>query len=174
VGTNALEAVRREISTLDANVQPFDTRSMSEQIQQFMSPIRSAAWTYGLIGIFGLVLAAVGLAGMTAYSVAQRGHEIGIRMALGASHLDVLRLIMKEGMLLVTSGTAIGLACAWAGSRMLSAMNSSVGQVTATSASDPVVLLGAPLVLASLALLACYLPARKSTQVNPVVAFRQE
>jgi ABC-type antimicrobial peptide transport system permease subunit len=174
VGANALEAVRREISTLDANVQPFDTRSMSEQIQQFMSPIRSAAWTYGLIGIFGLVLAAVGLAGMTAYSVAQRGHEIGIRMALGASHLDVLKLIMKEGMLLVTSGTAIGLAWAWAGSRMLSAMNSSVGQVTATSASDPVVLLGAPLVLASLALLACYLPARKSTQVNPVVALRQE
>jgi ABC-type lipoprotein release transport system permease subunit len=95
-------------------------------------------------------------------------------MALGASHLDVLRLIMKEGMLLVTSGTAIGLACAWAGSRMLAAMNSSAGQVTATSASDPVVLLGAPLVLASLALLACYLPARKSTQVNPVVVLRQE
>jgi len=111
---------------------------------------------------------------MTAYSVAQRGHEIGIRMAVGASKLDVLRLMMKEGVLLVTSGTAIGLVCGWAGSRMLSAMNSSVGQVTATSASDPVVLFGAPLVLASLALLACYLPARKSTEVNPVVALRQE
>ena len=173
-GANALEAVRRELSTLDANVQPFDTRSMTEQIQQFMSPLRSAAWTYGLIGIFGLVLAGVGLAGMTAYSVAQRSHEIGIRMAVGASELDVLRLMMKEGVLLVTSGTAIGLVCAWAGSRMLSAMNSSVEQVTTTSASDPVVLFGAPLVLAFLALLACYLPARKSTEVNPVVALRQE
>ena len=81
---------------------------------------------------------------------------------------------MREGTLLIAVGTAIGLACAWAGSRMLSAMNSSVGQVTATSASDPVVLFGSPLLLASLALLACYLPARRSMQINPVEALRQE
>jgi len=111
---------------------------------------------------------------MTAYSVAQRNREIGVRMALGARKGDVLKLLMKDGALLIKVGTAIGLACAWTGSRMLSAMNSSVGQVTATSASDPTVLFGAPLLLASLALLACYLPARKSTQVNPVVALRQE
>jgi putative ABC transport system permease protein len=173
-GTNALEAVRRELSSLDANVMQFNARSMTEQIAQFMSPLRSAAWTYGLIGIFGLLLAAVGLAGMTAYSVAQRDREIGIRMALGARSADVLRLLMKEGVLLITVGTAIGLACAWAGSRMLSAMNSSVGTVTSTSTSDPVVLFGAPLLLAGLALLACYLPARKSLRVDPVIALRQE
>jgi predicted permease len=173
-GTNALEDVRRELSALDANITPFNARSMTEHIEQFMSPLKSAAWTYALIGIFGLILAAVGLAGMTAYSVAQRTREIGVRMALGARKADVLKLLMREGSLLITVGTAIGLACAWAGSRMLSAMNSSVGQVTATSASDPTVLFGAPLLLAFLALLACYLPARKSTQVDPVVALRQE
>jgi ABC-type antimicrobial peptide transport system permease subunit len=153
---------------------PFNARSMNDQIADFMAPLRSAAWTYGLIGIFGLLLAAVGLAGMTAYSVAQRAREIGIRMALGARKADVLGLLMKEGALLITVGTAIGLACAWAGSRMLSAMNSTVGQVTATSANNPVVLFGSPLLLATLALLACYVLARRSTQINPVETLRQE
>jgi len=173
-GANGLEVVQHEFLALDANVRPFNARSMNDQITDFMSPLRSAAWTYGLIGIFGLVLAAVGLAGMTAYSVVQRTHEIGIRVALGARKADVLRLLMKEGTVLITVGTTIGLACAWAGSRMLSAMNSAVGQVTATSASDPLVLFGSPLLLASLTLLACYLPARRSMQINPVETLRQE
>ena len=120
---------------------------MPEQIDQFMAPLRMSSWTYGFIGIFGLVLSAVGLAGMTAYSVAQRGREIGIRIALGAQRGNVLGLVMKEGLGLVVAGTAIGMAGAWTGSRLLSAMNSSVGQVTSTSTSDPTVLLGAPLLL---------------------------
>ena len=173
-GVDVMAAVRREISALDPNITPFHQRSMTEQIEQFMSPLRSSSWTYGLIGIFGLVLSAVGLAGMTAYSVAQRGREIGIRIALGAQKGNVLGLVMKEGMRLVTAGTAIGMAGAWTGSRLLSAMNSSVGKVTSTSATDPAVLLGAPLLLAFLALLACYVPARKSMRIDPVVALRQE
>src|ERR1041385_9347200 len=173
-GINGLKIVQREFLALDANVRPFNARSMNDQITDFMSPLRPAAWTYGLIGIFGLVLASVGLAGMTAYSVVQRTHEIGIRVALGARKADVLRLLMKEGTLLITAGTAIGFACAWAGSRMLSAMNSAVGQVTATSASDPIVLFGSPILLASLALFACYLPARRSMQINPVETLRQD
>lgn len=173
-GSNILEVLRREISTLDANVVPFHAQSMNEHISDFIAPLRSAAWTYGIIGIFGMVLASVGLAGMTAYSVVQRRREIGIRMALGARKGDVVRIVMKQGMLLVAVGTAIGQGCAWAGSRMLSAMNSSVGQVTATSASDPIVLFGAPLLLGSVALLACYLPARKSSRIEPLLALREE
>jgi putative ABC transport system permease protein len=169
-----MAAVRREIAALDPNITPFNQRSMAEQIDQFMAPLRSSSWTYGLIGIFGLVLSAVGLAGMTAYSVAQRAREIGIRIALGAQKGNVLGLVMKEGMRLVTAGTAIGMAGAWTGSRLLSAMNSSVGKVTSTSATDPTVLFGAPLLLAFLALLACYVPARRSMSIDPVVALRQE
>ena len=75
--------MQREIAATGlANLTPFNARSMTEQIAQFMSSLRSAAWTWNLVGAFGLILASVGLAGVTAYSVAQRGHEIGIRMAL--------------------------------------------------------------------------------------------
>jgi ABC-type antimicrobial peptide transport system permease subunit len=173
-GSNILEVMRREISALDANVVPFHALSMNEHIADFIAPLRSAAWTYGIIGVFGMVLASVGLAGITAYSVVQRRREIGIRMALGARKGDVVRTVMKEGMLLIGIGTTVGLGCAWTGSRMLSAMNSSVGQVTARNASDPIVLFGAPLLLGSVALLACYLPARKSSRVEPLLALREE
>jgi predicted permease len=173
-GSNFLELLRREISAIDPNVAPFDAHSMNEHIADFIAPLRSAAWTYGIIGIFGVVLASVGLGGMTAYSVVQRRREIGIRMALGAGKGNVVRLVMKQGMLLIGIGATIGFGCAWAGSRMLSAMNSSVGQVTATNASDPIVLFGAPLLLGSVALLACYLPARKSSRVEPLSALHEE
>jgi predicted permease len=173
-GSNILEVLRREISTLDANVVPFQAESMNEHVADFIAPLRSAAWTYGIIGIFGMVLASVGLAGMTAYSVVQRRREIAIRMALGARKGDVVRTVMKQGMLLIGIGTTIGLGCAWAGSRMLSAMNSSVGQVTATNTSDPIVLFGAPLLLGSVALLACYVPARKSSRIEPLLALHEE
>ena len=173
-GVDAVGAVRREISAMDPNITPFNVRSMAEQIDQFMAPLRMSSWTYGIVGMFGLLLSAVGLAGMTAYSVAQRRREIGIRIALGAQRGDVLGLVMKEGLQLVMAGTAIGMAGAWTGTRLLSAMNSSVGHVTSTSTSDSTVLVGAPLLLACLALLACYVPARKSMRVDPVVALRQE
>src|SRR5262249_1133450 len=155
-------------------ITPFNIRRMPEQIDQFMAPLRMSSWTYAIVGIFGLILAAVGLAGMTAYSVTQRRREIGIRMALGAQRANVLGLVMKECTRLGVAGTAIGMAGAWAGARMLSAMNSSVARVTSTSTSDSTVLTGAPILLALLALLACYLPARKSMRVDPVVALRQE
>ena len=173
-GADAVTAVRREIAALDPAITPFHVRSMTQQIDDFMSPLRSASWTYGAIGIFGLVLSAVGLAGMTAYSVTQRRREIGIRVALGARRGNVLALVMSEAVVLIAAGAAIGLAAAWAGTRFLAAMNASVGQVTSTGPSDPVVLLGSPLLLAALALAACYLPARASAGIDPVTALRQE
>jgi hypothetical protein len=173
-GADVLAAVRGEIATIDDHIIPFNARSMNDQIDQFMAPLRMAAWTYGLIGVFGLVLASVGLAGVTAYSVAQRSRELGIRIALGAKNRDVLSLVMKEGLVLVATGTTIGMCGAWAGARLLSSMNSSVGTVSSTSTSDPTVLIGAPLLLAILALIACYVPARKSMLIDPVTALRQE
>jgi putative ABC transport system permease protein len=147
---------------------------MPDQIDQMMYPIRVSMWTYGCVGVCGLILASVGLAGMTAYSVAQRRREIGIRMALGAQSADVLGLVMKEGAALVAVGTIVGMAGGWAGHRLLSAFLSEVAKTTGTTAADPALLLGAPLLLASLALAACYVPARKSMRIDPVVALRQE
>ncbi|HEV2446101.1 MAG TPA: FtsX-like permease family protein [Candidatus Sulfopaludibacter sp.] len=145
---------------------------MIEHIAQFMSALKGASWTYGLLGAFGMILAAVGLAGVTAHSVAKRGHEIGIRMALGAQKGDVLALVMKDGAALVAAGTAIGMALAWAGIRALSASFFSVA--ASVKRSDPTLLIGAPLLLAALALVACYLPARRSTRIDPAVTLRME
>jgi putative ABC transport system permease protein len=121
-----------------------------------------------------LILAAVGLAGVTAYAVTQRGHEIGIRMALGAKNRDVLGLVMKEGAVLIASGMALGIGAAWAVSRVLAAVNATAGQITSTSTSDPMVLYGAPAMLAVLALIACYVPARRSLRIDPIATLRQE
>ena len=170
-GADIVSAVRREISAMDSDITPFNARSMIEQIAQFMSALKAASWTYALIGLFGLILASVGLAGVTAYSVTQRRHEIGIRMALGARAADVVGLVMKEGATLATVGTVVGLAFAWAGIRALSGMFFSVASV---QSDDPVLLVGAPLLLAGLALMACYVPAHKSMRVDPTVALRQE
>jgi len=170
-GVDVLAALEREISVTDANVTPFNARSMSEQIAEFMSSLRAGMWTWNLVGAFGMILAAVGLAGVTAYSVAQRGHEIGIRMALGAQKSDVLGLVMKEGAALVTAGTLVGMALTWAGLRLMSGIFFSVASV---QGFDPALLVGAPLLLAALALAACYVPARRSMQIDPAIALRQE
>jgi predicted permease len=170
-GADVIGAVQREISATDGTVTPFNARSMTEQIAQYMYSLRTAAWTWNLIGAFGLILASVGLAGVTAYSVRQRGHEIGIRVALGAQKRDVLGLVMKEGAVLVIAGTAIGMVFTWAGIRAMSGFFFSVASV---QGFDPALLVGAPLLLASLALLACYLPARRSLRIDPAVALREE
>jgi len=128
-GADAISSVEREASALDATVTPFNALSMQEHIDQFMSPLRAAAWTYGLVGFFGLVLASVGLGGMTAYSVAQRRHEIAIRMALGARSRDVVALIVTEGISLTMTRAAIGMALAMAGERAIMAMSASVGTI---------------------------------------------
>ena len=170
-GVDAVAAVRHEIAAMDSTLSPFNARSMAEQIAQFMSMLKAASWTYGLIGVFALILASVGLAGVTAYSVTQRGHEIGIRLALGAQKRDVMGLVMKEGAVLVTAGTLIGLVLAWAGMQALWGMFFSVASV---ARNDLTILVGAPLLLSTLAMLACYVPARRSTRIDPVVALRQE
>jgi putative ABC transport system permease protein len=170
-GFDAISAVRREIAALDSGIAPYNAGSMSEHIAQYMAALQAGSRTYGVMGLFGLVLAAVGLAGVTAYSVAKRGHEIGIRLALGAQKRDVLALVMREGAALVAVGTLVGLAFAWAGIRALSGFFFTVASV---KSGDPLLLVGAPSLLAALALLACYVPARRSTRIDPAVTLRME
>jgi predicted permease len=173
-GVDAVMAVRREIAAMDSRIEPYSARPMTEQIDELMFPVQVALWTYGLIGLFGLLLAAVGLAGVTAYSVAQRRREIGIRMALGATLRDVLFLVMKEGAVLIAVGSVIGLLAARAGIRGLSSLLATIARTSGESTSDPVLLIGAPVLLATLALVSCYVPARRTSQIDPAVALRAE
>ena len=166
--------VRREVGAMLADLTVFNTTSMTEQVARMASIFRVASAIYGGIGLFGLVLAAVGLASVTAYAVARRTHEIGIRRALGAQSLDILRLVLKEGMALIAVGTALGLVVAVATARVLATMLSAMEEIMRTSTHDPLLLAGAPSLLAAVALLACYVPARRSLRINPVEALRAE
>jgi putative ABC transport system permease protein len=159
---------------MDANLTPFDAHGMAEQIEQLMFLVRLGMKIYGSLGVFGLLLASVGLAGVTAYSVTQRSREIGIRIALGASPGDVLRLVMREGIVIVAAGTVLGLAAAWNFARLMSSLVAAVATATSASISDPLLLVGAPVLLAGLATAACYVPARRSLRIDPAVALRQD
>jgi ABC-type antimicrobial peptide transport system permease subunit len=114
------------------------------------------------------------LAGVTAYAVARRRKEIGIRMALGARGYQVLRLVMKEGTVMVAIGSAMGFAGAFLISRALSSLTFQLDQLFAERTNDPLLLIGAPVLLAGIALLACYLPARRSAHMDPLTALRDE
>jgi len=172
--SDAMEGVRREIAAIDPNLAIFNLRTLAEDIDSTTSYLRMTSFIYGGIGSFGLILAAVGLAGVTAYSVARRRKEIGIRMALGARKGQVLLLVLKEGGALVAIGSVMGLAAAFAASRALSAMTSIFGNVFHVAVNDPRLIFGAPLLLAGLAMLACYVPARRSTKIDPLKALREE
>jgi ABC-type antimicrobial peptide transport system permease subunit len=124
--------------------------------------------------VFGLVLAAIGLAGVTAYAVVQRRKEIGIRTALGASKSQVLRLVLREGAALVGMGTVLEFLGAIAIAKILSSLNNIFAETLNVGTNDPRLLIGAPLLLATVAMLGCYLPARRSAQIDPLKALREE
>lgn len=173
-GVDAIRAARDVLRKLDANLVLFNARSMTEEIRQMMYLLEVTTIFYGAIGMFGLLLSAVGLSGVTAYAVTQRTKEIGIRMALGARRLDVLGLVMREGVWLVVVGTALGFAGAFAILRGLKRFLGTLSEMTEQSTSDPMLLWGSALLLAGLALLACYWPARRSTRIDPTLALREE
>jgi macrolide transport system ATP-binding/permease protein len=173
-GLDGVADVRDVVSGLDPKLVPFHVETLSDQLSMNRREIRSAMLTYGGIGGFGLILSAIGLAGVTAYAVAQRKREIGIRMALGANKSQVLRLVLREGIALIGAGTVLGFAGAVLVSKALEAATSFLADALAMGTSDPRLLIGAPLLLAVLALLACYIPARRAAKIDPLLALRQE
>jgi predicted permease len=172
-GTDALSAIRSVIASIDPNLSPFDVQTLSEHLERSRHVMRSAVRTYGGMGGFGLVLSAIGLAGVTAFSVAQRRREIGIRMALGARKAHVLGLVLREGTTLIAVGTVLGFLGAFAMAKLFSAVTNEFADAFKIGTSDPRLLVGAPLLLAALAVLACYVPARAAAKIDPLTALRE-
>lgn len=170
----ALRSVRAVVASADPNLTVFNVETLPEFLEQNRAAMRTALRTFAGIGLFGLILSAIGLAGVTAYAVAQRRTEIGIRMALGARRTQVLGLVLREGFWLIASGLLVGFLGAVVLARALSAITSEFADAFRVGTNDPRLLLGAPLLLAALALLACYVPARRATRVDPLAALRQE
>lgn len=171
---DALGGVRSVVASMDPNLTLFNVQTLSEYLELIRAAMRSALRMFGGIGVFGLALSAIGLAGVTGYAVAQRHKEIGIRMALGARHSQVLGLVLREGATLIAVGMVIGFLGAVAVAKSLSAITNAFSDSFTVGVDDPRLLIGAPLLLAALALLACYIPARRAAKIDPLEALRQE
>ena len=165
---NLVADITREIHGLDKDVPVTEVTTLTEILAREASPKRFNAGLLSLFAGIALALAAIGVYGVTSYAVAQRTHEVGIRMAIGAQKSDVLKLFMSEGLKLVLAGLAIGLAGAFALTRLLASL------LFGVSATDPVTFILVGFTLLVVVLLACYIPARRATRVDPLVALRYE
>jgi predicted permease len=162
------DMVRAQVVKLDSHLPLYDVKTLAAQIDESLTQERLLTWLCTAFGLLATLLTALGLYGVLAFSVAQRTREIGIRMALGAQARDVLKLIIGQGMLLVTAGVALGLVASFALTRLIGSL---LFGVTPTNATTFIVVSAG---LALLALVACYLPARRATKVDPLVALRYE
>jgi macrolide transport system ATP-binding/permease protein len=165
---NVIRALRREMQTLDPAMPLYNVETLNEHMAVPLFPARMAAIVLGSFGVLALLLAAVGIYGVMSYVVAGRIREIGLRMALGASPRKVMKLIVGQGMFLAIIGLAIGLGLAFAGTRLLGSL------LYGVSAADPLTFIGIASLLSAVAVLACFVPARRATKVDPLVALRYE
>jgi putative ABC transport system permease protein len=161
-------AVRREILKLDPEQPVSSVRTMEMVLSDSLMLRRVSMLMLAVFAALALTLAAVGIYGLTAYSVSRRTHEIGLRVALGASQAEVLRLIVVRGLVVSVIGAAIGLAAALQLTRALS------GMLYGVTATDPLVFAGVPLLLVAVSAIASYVPARKAMRIDPLVALRYE
>jgi putative ABC transport system permease protein len=166
--TTLAAAIRGEVQAIDPNQPVYEIKTMDQYLTESVAANRFSVQLLALFAGVALVLAAVGIYGVMSYSVTQKTHEIGIRMALGARQADVLREVVGKGMSLVLAGVGAGLVCAAIVTRLMSSL------LFGVSATDPLTFAAVAIVLSAVAMLACYVPARRATRVDPVVALRYE
>jgi predicted permease len=160
--------VRDVVARIDTNLALFDVKTEAEQVDQLLYKERLLARLSGLFGLLALALSCIGLYALLSYEVTRRSREVGIRMALGAQGRDVRRMVVRQGLTLAAAGIAFGTAGAWAITRYL------VSLLYGVSPMDPLTLAGVAALLLAVAFAACYLPARRATRVDPMVALRSD
>ena len=161
-------AVRRAVWSVDKDQPVSNVRTLDQVFAAAISQERFQALLLGLFAMLALLLACVGLYGVISYAVVQRTHEIGVRMALGAQPLDVLRLVIRQGLSLTLAGLVIGIVAGTFVTRVLTDM------LFGVTPRDPLTFVGVPALLLLVALLACYIPARRATRIDPLIALRSE
>ncbi|HET6974479.1 MAG TPA: FtsX-like permease family protein, partial [Pyrinomonadaceae bacterium] len=160
--------IRGQVQSLDPNLPLFDVKTLTDHMKLALFPAKVAATVLGVFGLVALMLAAIGVYGITSYAVAQRTHEIGVRLALGAQLSDVLRLVLGHGLKLTIIGSVLGLFGAFLATRAITSV------LYGVSATDPLTFGFVSLLLIGVALVACYVPARRATKVEPLTALRNE
>jgi putative ABC transport system permease protein len=165
---DAVNAIRREVQALDRGVPIYEIEPLEKRLSQSIANQRLMALLLTLFASLAVLLAAIGLYGVMSYSVQQRTHEFGIRVALGAHRGDVVTMVLRQGLLLALIGMGLGLLGAFGLTRAMAS------QVYGLEASGPLIFLAAPILLILVALVACYLPARRTTRVDPAIALRYE
>jgi putative ABC transport system permease protein len=165
---NLTATIRQELQKLDPNLPVYNVMTMAQQVARQTTQARFSAWLLGIFGALALALAAVGIYGVMSYLVTQHTREIGIRMALGAQARDVLKLVVGQGLALTLIGVGVGLIGALALTRLMKTL------LFGVSATDPLTFAVIALLLVSIALLACWIPARRATKVDPVIALQCE
>jgi putative ABC transport system permease protein len=161
-------AVRGMIASLDPQIAVADVKTMEANVQESIAPQRFNLFLLGLFATLAVFLAAVGVYGVLSYAVTQRTREIGVRVALGAQRGSILAMTIREGMQLTFAGAAIGLVGAWLLTRWMA------GLLYGVTARDPLTFVGVIVVMSLVSLAACYIPARRATRVDPLVALRYE
>lgn len=162
------DAVRHELVRLDSSLPLYNVRSMNDVVAENSAGEEFITMLIGIFAAIALLLAAIGIYGVLSYAVTQRTQEIGIRMSLGATHQHVLRLVLGQGSRLILLGFAVGVAAAFSLQHLLKS------SLHVIKANDPAIYIAAPLSLVLIALLACYVPARRATHVDPLLALRRE